>query len=61
MFIILQKKKKKRTKNFICIDFKEFLETLKSVDILANDWEVVFPDCPLEASEISEGVFSISG
>lgn len=41
--------------------FQEFLETLKDADVLPNDWEVVFPDTPIDANEQSEGVFSVAG
>lgn len=40
---------------------KELIETLRLADELKSDWEVVFPDCPIKASENSKGVFSISG
>lgn len=45
----------------ISFQLKEFLETLKSADVLPHDWEVVFPDCPRSANETSEGVFSVAG
>lgn len=41
--------------------FQEFLETLKAADVLPSDWEVVFPDVPIDANEQSEGVFSVAG
>ncbi|XP_031640508.1 protein SERAC1 isoform X2 [Contarinia nasturtii] len=40
---------------------KEFLETLKAADVLPPDWEVVFPDCPIDGNEESNGEFSVSG
>lgn len=40
---------------------KEFLETLKSADVLKDDWEVVFPDCPIRAHHEIGGLFSITG
>lgn len=40
---------------------KEFLETLQSIDGLPNDWEVVFPDCPIDSNPGVDGVFSVSG
>lgn len=38
---------------------KEFLETLKLSEALPYDWEVVYPDCPIDAKNDSNGVFSV--
>lgn len=40
---------------------QEFLETLESVENMPNDWDVVFPDCPIKADKDIKGVYSVSG
>lgn len=40
---------------------KEFLEALQSSDDLADDWEVIFPDCPLKAERSVNKMFSVPG
>lgn len=56
-FFLLNQNETKNAENLL----QEFLETLKSADVLPNDWEVVFPDCPIEANFASEGLFSVTG
>lgn len=40
---------------------KELVETLESSAELDNDWEVVYPDCPLKSNSETNGEFSIAG
>lgn len=40
---------------------KEFLEALQSADVLSDDWEVIFPDCPLKSERGVNKMFSVPG
>lgn len=40
---------------------KEFLESLQSADVPPDDWEVVFPDCPLKSERGVNTMFSVPG
>ncbi|CAD7080998.1 unnamed protein product [Hermetia illucens] len=60
---IIKKRRKNQSKSSGISDIatKELVETLETAGELSDDWEVVFPDCPLKSNVEWRGEFSVTG
>lgn len=48
-------------KNMSSSKTKDLIESLEAESELTPEWEVVFPDCPIDSDHKSNGPFSVSG